>query len=624
MFRSIVIRLMAAVLTLGSLVGPYPAHAKGKPVEPFALKVGPVEVKPVEATGDALQAQFILWGADYALFWANGLSLNTQPGSIYDKLGIKLTLVPGDDMIAQTTAYLSGKTPFWRSTTGMAGMAAEVINADPRTQMRQITQMSWSNGDHIVVRNKIKTVKDLKGTTWAAQYSGPHVELIDAILKMAKLTWNDITVEWTTDLTGEKGPAALMRSDSEIDVACVVTPDCFGLVGTPDNPEAEDTLKGVHRLIGTSELGHVIPDVFGVRADFDQAHPDVVKRFAAGYLMGVEAVVDLRKKGATDADYRKLLQFVVKTFQAAYGGEAAMPNSEEAHGLHLDCAYAGYPGNVSFFDDDKNLTGFDAFNTSARQLAVDTGYAKAMPKPFLRPSFSWDDPVFTSNLKDTKVERQSKYRSEALQEEYDALFAGSSSSVQEAVRYTFTIPYGPNENTFPVETYAAKFDSLRQVLARASNAVVAVRAHVDPGLFLGTVWKAGEASGILTRTGDNPSNYKYLLNGKPIDLAATKQLRELVQAGKFDGNSQHNPRTVMQAAERDALARANNFLETFIIWAAGKGTPLDASRFVKDAVGIREPKVPKPTWETSAQNRRVDIAIVVMSSEAATPADYDF
>ncbi len=602
-----------------------PSFAKGKPAEPFAVKVGSAEVKPVEATADGtLQAQFILWGADYALFWANGLSLTTAKGSIYDKLGIKITLVPGDDVVEQTKAYMTGKTPFWRSTFGMAGLASEVTNADPRTQMRVIAQMSWSLGDHIVVRDNIKTVKDLKGTTWVAQYSGPHVELIEAILDMAKLTWNDINVVWTPDLTGPNGPAARMRSNTEIKVACVVTPDYFGLVGTPDNPGAEGTLKGVHRLIGTSELGHVVTDLFGVRADYDQAHPDVVKKFVAGYLMGVEAIVDLRKKGATDPEYRKLLQFVVKTFQAAYGGEAAMPNSEEAHGLHLDCAYAGYPGNVAFFEDDKNLTGFAAFNASARQLAVDTGYAGVMPKPFLAPSFSWDDPVFTSNLKDTNVARQPKFKAEALQEEYDALFAGSSGDIQEAVRYTFTIHYDPNEDTFPVETYAAKFDSLRQVLARASNAVVAVRAHVDPGLFLGSVWKAGEATGMLTRTGENAANYKYFLNGKPLDFSATKQMQELVQAGKFDGNSQYNPRAVMQAAERDALARANNFLETFTIWAAGKGTALDASRFVKDPVGIREPKVPRPTWETSRQNRRVDISIVVMQSEASTAADYDF
>ena len=78
---------------------------------------------------------------------------------------------------------------------------------------------------------------------------------------MAKLTWNDINVVWTPDLTGPNGPAARMRSNTEIKVACVVTPDYFGLVGTPDNPGAEGTLKGVHRLIGTSELGHVVTDL---------------------------------------------------------------------------------------------------------------------------------------------------------------------------------------------------------------------------------------------------------------------------------------------------------------------------------------------------------------------------
>jgi hypothetical protein len=81
-----------------------------------------------------------------ATFYANG-GLTTQPGSLFQKQGLSLKLVPGDDFVQQVRDYRAGKTPFLRGTFHMAGLASEVIGSDPRTKGVVILQMTWSAGD---------------------------------------------------------------------------------------------------------------------------------------------------------------------------------------------------------------------------------------------------------------------------------------------------------------------------------------------------------------------------------------------------------------------------------------------------------------------------------------------
>src|SRR5689334_1302527 len=55
---------------------------------------GPISAK------DGLPVPFILWGGDVATFLANG-GLETKPGTTFDKQGLKLKLVRGDDFEQQ-------------------------------------------------------------------------------------------------------------------------------------------------------------------------------------------------------------------------------------------------------------------------------------------------------------------------------------------------------------------------------------------------------------------------------------------------------------------------------------------------------------------------------------------
>ena len=120
-----------------------------------------------------LSAPYITWGGDMATFHANG-GLTTKPGSLFLKLGLNLKLTAGDDFVQQVREYRAGRTPFLRGTFHMIGLASEVIGSDPRTKGVVILQMTWSAGDHMVARQPVRTVTDLKGKTVALQQGGPH------------------------------------------------------------------------------------------------------------------------------------------------------------------------------------------------------------------------------------------------------------------------------------------------------------------------------------------------------------------------------------------------------------------------------------------------------------------
>jgi NitT/TauT family transport system substrate-binding protein len=141
---------------------------------------GTVRVGPAPGTGE-VQVPYILWGGDFATFYANG-GLRTKPGSIFDRHGLKIRLVPGDDTYAQARDYVTGKSPFFRGTFGMGAMASEVLNQSSSTQAEVLFQMTWSMGDHMVCRPSVKTIAGLGRARVVLQQGGPHVKFYRELL----------------------------------------------------------------------------------------------------------------------------------------------------------------------------------------------------------------------------------------------------------------------------------------------------------------------------------------------------------------------------------------------------------------------------------------------------------
>jgi len=604
------------LLLLGLSFPLAPASAQQK----FSDLVGPVTVGEVKGASP-LVVPFIVWGGDIATFYANG-GLTTQEGTIFAKQGLNLKLVPGDDFIGQVRDYLEGKTPFLRGTFRMMGMASEVICSDPRTKGVTIMQMTWSAGDHLVVRQGVKDIAGLKGKTIALQQGGPHVGMLDDILKTAQLSWDDVKIRWGKDLTGTpESPAEMFRSDPSIDACCVITPDLIGLCGGPQNvgTGAEGTVQGARMLVSTAEMSRSIADVYVCRKDFYDANKDLVTKFVAGYLKACEEVIDLRKayESKGSADYMKLLQMT----QDIYGADVIPTLEEDAHGLLVDCTFVGYPGNVKFFTDDKSFSGFKAFQERALDLATGRGYAGIRCGHF--PSdLNYQSDAFLGYLSKTAVAKDERIDAEAALEEIEEL--SQAGGLDEKTIYSFTINFGANQTTFSADQYGVEYQRVVEAADRFGNAVIAIRGHADPTKTLLELVKAGLQKDILKKSG-TAGNYTYSLEGKTLDLAQTDRLVQLIEGGAFDGVAEHNPREVMQAALNLSRRRAEAVRDSIVDYSTSKGFELDKSQIQPVGVGIREPFIAKPAnMDEAEKNMRVEFRLIRVPAEVIKESDFDF
>jgi len=590
--------------------------------ESFSEIVGPVQVGEV-ASGDAVEVPFIVWGGDMATFYANG-GLTTQPGSLFADQGIDVDLVPGDDFPQQVRNYLEGKSPFLRGTYRMLGMASEVLGQDPRTKPVIFLQLTWSAGDHAVSRSDIKTLKDLKGAKVVLQQAGPHEGLLDDLLSDAGLDWDDVEVVWAKDLTGsDDSPAAMFRDNDDIDVAFVITPDMLGLTGGLQNTGTgvEGTVRGARVLASTAERSYSIADVYACRKDWYEKNKEWVAKFAAGYLKSAETLIDLQKAYLADGseEYMDLLRLTQEIY-----GEDVIPSLEaDAHGLLLDCTFAGHPGNIAFFGDRNPYRGFSAFQRKALDMAGERGYA-AVRQGFIPSTLDWNSPVFTDLLDRTDAEQQPRFNAEATLQELEALNAGGD--LADNVIYSVVISFEPNQNEFSALQYGVEFDKILELVQQYGNAVIAVRGHTDPTLTLLTLVKGGIESDIIKQTGSS-GNYTYYLNGRRLDVTNTKYLTDLIANGTFDRVTYkgQTPRQVMQAGLNLSRSRAESVKEAVVGYAGSQDIPLDASQIQPIGVGIREPVHPKPSNAgEAAENRRVEFLLVRVSAEAQNESDFDF
>ena len=581
----------------------------------FSDLVGNVAVGEVKKTAK-VEVPYITWGGDVATFYANG-GLNTKKNTIYHDLGLDLELKAGDDFIEQVRRYMKGETPLLRGTLRMIGQASEVIGSNPKTKPVVFMQMTWSAGDHLVSRGNVKTLDSLRGKKVVLQQGGPHVGMLDDVLRAAQLTWDDIEVVWVDQLTGPGGPAERFAKDLSIDVCCVISPDMIGLTGGPESSGtgAEGTIKGARVLVSTAQMSRSIADVYVARKDWYDANREWVDKFVAGYFKASEDVATMRNQFEEKGDAKNYLS-TLKVAQSIFG-EDVLPTLEiDAHGLLLDCTFVGLPGNRAFFEDRSNLSGFEAKQRQALDLATSRGYAKVRAG-FFGPGLDYGRIATLGNLTITQASGGQRI-AESVE-----LFPGDE-TLDENTILAFTINFEPNQNEFPAEVYGPEFLRAIENASTFGNAVVAIRGHSDPTKTLVDLVKAGLTKGVLTRSGSRGS-YRYFLNGRPLDLDNTNELVKLIQSGAFDGDAQSNPRETMQAALNLSRSRAVTVRDAIIEYARGQGYKLDSSQIQPVGVGVGEPLINKPANMNEArENMRVEFRLIKVPAEVVSPSDFDF
>src|SRR5205807_1854630 len=106
-----------------------------------------------------------------------------------------------------------------------------------------------------------RNLNGLKGKKVALQKGGPHVGMLNDILHTVRLEWSDVTVVWTEDVSGDKGPAELFRKDATVDACFAISPEMYELTSAPAGGSLKSTgdgagrsVKGAHVVVSTAHM----------------------------------------------------------------------------------------------------------------------------------------------------------------------------------------------------------------------------------------------------------------------------------------------------------------------------------------------------------------------------------
>lgn len=507
------------------------------------------------------QMPLIAWGADGVVAWANGGSLSPNGGALGDA-GLSLSLNVEDNFETQLSEYLQCETPFLRGTLGMLASAAPVTQDDPRTEQIVIFKHSFSAGDGIVGGDSISQIGDLAGKRIAIQANGPHVDFVGRILADGGLSFADVEIVWTADLTGDGDTPAAVLADGRADAAAVILPDARlltsdGTVGTG----AEGSVRGASILISTQEAASVIGDYISVRADYFDANRDQIAQMVNILFRAEE---EMRAFMAVEGDSRRG-QMATLMAQEFLGG---LPD-EEGVFLWLDAITDGWSGNARHFADPNEPRRFDVLleevNIALRgagRLSVPAGLAIA----------EWDYAALAAGLTDLDERQIAAFDPEAAAAAVRTL--RRTGQLDANTRIDFQVFFAPDSTEFPVALYEADFQEILRLASTYSGAIITVEGHSDPLYF-------------LQREQDGADNTEL--------------------------------RAIRTSAQNLSLDRAIAVVDALDGYAADTELRMNRDQFTVDGVGITSPRHDPPQTEAQwRENMRVVFRVLTVQAEATT------
>lgn len=546
--------LLGAALLLGAV------QAKAVDYVP-APPLSQVVKTPVQACGQfrELPVPMIAWGGDMATIYANGNADKTVQGSLFAKEGISARLYREDRFVTQVEDYLSCKTPFLRGTLGMVAMASDVLNADPRTAPVAIYQETWSEGgDVLVVRDYIKSPKDLCGKTVAMQAYGPHVDLLTTVLKDTGCP-GQVTIKWVRDITevtkdkNSTYPAKVFREDKSIDAVFVISPDVDGLT----KGKGEGVVKGAWPMFSTKTPNRVIADLYFVRKDFYDANQQTVQNFVHGLMLAQEASAQL----LAEKDKRK--DESNKWLKASASMLLDAPDDvDPAAGMYSDARFVGWKGNVSFFADDNYPRNF-AKLTAEVGLAFGPAGLKLVSKPVQFVPAVLDYAKLSVGITDKEGVEASRFNKQAVEQLIRQ--RQQTNSVDEGRLFSFPVYFKANENTFPVDLYRTEFDKTIDLVSTYGGALLTIEGNADTMLYLQRKSAAAKCQ---------------QLSGPAIDQCLAKA-----------GATPEVLARMKQGAKNLTLTRANALRDSVIAYAKTKNISLDPNQFATVGNGFMKPNV---------------------------------
>ncbi len=213
----------------------------------------------------------------------NGMDAN-ENSVFYQKHGFYVQLSIVDDPVKARDLFASGHSHVLWGTLDMIALFAPALIKDSRTVPVVCQQIDWSDGgDGIVVRGDIRSINDFRMKGGArkkvvlAQNSPSHYFIMGLLIE-AGIDPAEIDFRWAAD-----APAAakIFVQDTSFDAFVGWAPDIYTV---------SEQLKGARLIVSTESANRMIADVWAVRNDFYNDHPEIVANLVRGIFEGMEMV----------------------------------------------------------------------------------------------------------------------------------------------------------------------------------------------------------------------------------------------------------------------------------------------------------------------------------------------
>lgn len=258
--------------------------------------------------------------------------LTTQPGSIFDQLGIKVNINIINDATASSNALITGELNAAGYTTNRtAFLSGKFQEAGLDVVMPVFTNYS-AGGDGIIAKSGINTVNDLLGKKIGVPRFSEAQTLVAWFVNKSDLSDADkqsiIDNMILFDDASETGEAFFA---GQLDVAATWQPY---LSYATENSDA-------HIMFSTTASKSLIMDGIVFRSDFAQAHPDVVTAF-------IDGIFQANAMYTTEFDY-------IRSVMPMFAGVS----DEEIKAQCGDAEMMGYAENKEVLDSTAPSVYFD-------------------------------------------------------------------------------------------------------------------------------------------------------------------------------------------------------------------------------------------------------------------------
>ena len=164
------------------------------------------------------------------------------------------------------------------------------------------------------------------------------------------------------------------------------------------------------------------------------------------------------------------------------------------------------------------------------------------------------------------------------------------------------------------------------------NAALVVRGHVDPQLLYTVTLNAAKKKGLIKFVPDptDASHQLPVYNGEAFEFEklGAKKLIQLIDSGVFEPDAgapvdkSSSPKALLAGTQKLSDGRATAVRDAIIAYAKSHNLKADASMFVAQGMGTREPLVLSSEFveAKSGQNRRVEFRLIRVDGETKAAA----